>query len=55
MALRIQRERMSSTHIPDEASYHRTFGITAERLRKAAPGRDRHASGPDEPRRRDRQ
>jgi aspartate carbamoyltransferase catalytic subunit len=38
MALRIQRERMTGTHIPDEASYHRTFGITAERMKKAAPG-----------------
>lgn len=35
MALRIQRERMSGAQIPDEATYHRTFGITAERLRKA--------------------
>lgn len=38
MALRIQRERMSNAQIPDEATYHRTFGITAERLRKANPG-----------------
>jgi aspartate carbamoyltransferase catalytic subunit len=37
MALRIQRERISSAHIPDEATYHHTFGITAERLRKAKP------------------
>ena len=37
MALRIQRERMASAHIPDEASYHRTFGITTERLRRAKP------------------
>ena len=38
MTLRIQRERMSSASIPDEASYHRSFGITGERLRRAAPG-----------------
>lgn len=38
MALRIQRERMSSAQIPDEATYHRTFGITKERLKKARPG-----------------
>jgi aspartate carbamoyltransferase catalytic subunit len=38
MALRIQRERMSSAQIPDDATYHRTFGITSERLRKARPG-----------------
>ena len=37
MGLRIQRERMSSAQIPDEASYHRTFGITPERLRLAQP------------------
>jgi len=36
MALRIQRERMGSARIPDEAGYHRTFGITPERLRQAA-------------------
>jgi aspartate carbamoyltransferase catalytic subunit len=38
MALRIQRERMSGAQIPDEATYHRAFGITAERLRKARAG-----------------
>jgi aspartate carbamoyltransferase catalytic subunit len=38
MALRIQRERMGSAQIPDEASYHRTFGITEERLSKARSG-----------------
>jgi aspartate carbamoyltransferase catalytic subunit len=37
MALRIQRERMANAHIPDEASYHRSFGITSERLRRAKP------------------
>jgi len=35
MALRIQRERFTTARIPDEATYHRTFGITTERLRKA--------------------
>ncbi len=35
MGLRIQRERMSGAQIPDEATYHRTYGITEERLRKA--------------------
>lgn len=38
MALRIQRERMRGPQLPDEASYHRAFGITAERLQKARPG-----------------
>ena len=37
MALRIQRERFTSARIPDEATYHRTFGITTDRLRKAKP------------------
>jgi aspartate carbamoyltransferase catalytic subunit len=37
MALRIQRERFTSAKIPDEAAYHRTFGINAERMRKAHP------------------
>jgi aspartate carbamoyltransferase catalytic subunit len=37
MALRIQRERFTSAKIPDEASYHRTFGINAARMRKAHP------------------
>lgn len=35
MALRIQRERMNSAQIPDEATYHRTFGVTRERLKRA--------------------
>jgi aspartate carbamoyltransferase catalytic subunit len=38
MTLRIQRERMRGAHVPDEASYHRVFGITAERMKKARPG-----------------
>jgi aspartate carbamoyltransferase catalytic subunit len=38
MALRIQRERIRGAQMPDETSYHRTFGITAERMKKAAPG-----------------
>ena len=38
MALRIQRERMSGARIPDDAAYHRAFGITAERMKKARPG-----------------
>ena len=38
MALRIQRERMSSAQIPDDLAYHRAFGITAERMAKARSG-----------------
>lgn len=37
MALRIQRERMSAAHIPDDVAYCREFGITAERLQRAKP------------------
>ena len=37
MTLRIQRERMNRTHCPDEASYHRQFGITQTRMRRAKP------------------
>lgn len=35
MALRIQRERITRTQIPDELGYHHAFGITRERLRRA--------------------
>ena len=35
MALRIQRERMSAAHIPDDVSYCHEFGITPERLARA--------------------
>ena len=37
MALRIQRERMNSAHIPDDASYCREYGLTPERLKLAQP------------------
>jgi aspartate carbamoyltransferase catalytic subunit len=37
MALRIQRERMSAAHIPDDIAYCREFGITPERLALASP------------------
>jgi aspartate carbamoyltransferase catalytic subunit len=38
MALRIQRERISGAQIPDESTFHRTFGITAERMAKTRAG-----------------
>jgi aspartate carbamoyltransferase catalytic subunit len=38
MALRIQRERMRGAQMRDDASYHRAFGITAERMKKARNG-----------------
>ena len=37
MTLRIQRERMSVAHIPDDVAYCREFGITPERLKLAKP------------------
>jgi aspartate carbamoyltransferase catalytic subunit len=37
MALRIQKERMTSAQIPDDASYCREFGLTPERIRLAKP------------------
>ncbi len=37
MGLRIQTERMSAAHIPDNAAYCREFGITTERLKLAKP------------------
>jgi aspartate carbamoyltransferase catalytic subunit len=38
MALRIQRERIRGAQMPDESSYHRTFGINAARMKQAAAG-----------------
>ncbi|HYN69703.1 MAG TPA: aspartate carbamoyltransferase catalytic subunit [Candidatus Eisenbacteria bacterium] len=38
MALRIQRERMASGLLPSLREYAARFGITAERMRLAAPG-----------------
>ncbi len=37
MMLRIQRERMNDARIPDAATYHREWGLTRERLRRARP------------------
>jgi aspartate carbamoyltransferase catalytic subunit len=37
MMLRIQRERISSVSVPDDAEYHRRFGLTAARLARAKP------------------
>lgn len=37
MALRIQKERMDRAHIPDDGTYCREYGVTAERLAKAQP------------------
>lgn len=37
MMLRIQKERMDSSLIPDSAAYHNSFGLTHERLKLAKP------------------
>lgn len=37
MMLRIQKERMAETHVPDDAGYFRRYGLTPERLRLAKP------------------
>jgi len=37
MMLRIQKERMAAAAIPDEQSYFRDWGLTAERLKLAKP------------------
>jgi aspartate carbamoyltransferase catalytic subunit len=38
MMLRIQHERLAGISIPDSESYHRRWGLTPERLERAAPG-----------------
>ncbi len=38
MMLRIQKERMVESGALDHAAYFRSYGLTAERLRLAAPG-----------------
>jgi aspartate carbamoyltransferase catalytic subunit len=36
--LRLQKERMAATLLPDEAAYFEHYGLTTERLSRAAPG-----------------
>ncbi len=38
MMLRIQHERLAGMAVPDGESYHRRWGLTTERLKRAAPG-----------------
>jgi aspartate carbamoyltransferase catalytic subunit len=38
MMLRVQRERLVGLDVPDNETYHRSWGLTAERLALAAPG-----------------
>ena len=37
MLLRLQKERMQAAHIPDDAAYFETYGLTAARLALARP------------------
>jgi aspartate carbamoyltransferase catalytic subunit len=37
MMLRIQSERLCDTEVPDQASFHRDWGLTSERLKQAKP------------------
>jgi aspartate carbamoyltransferase catalytic subunit len=37
MTLRIQKERMAASDIPDAQTYFKRYGLTAERLRRAKP------------------
>ncbi|KGI78621.1 aspartate carbamoyltransferase catalytic subunit [Oleiagrimonas soli] len=36
--LRLQKERMAATLLPDESAYFERFGLNSERLKRAAPG-----------------
>ena len=54
MMLRLQRERMAGAFIPSTREYFRFFGLDEEKLALRQARRARHASRPDEPRRRDR-
>lgn len=38
MLLRLQKERMQAAHIPDDAAYFQSHGLTGERLSLARPG-----------------
>ena len=51
--LRIQMERAEGMPFPSLREYARLCGMNAARLARMKPDGDRHAPGPDEPRRRD--
>ena len=38
MMLRLQNERMNGGFIPSTREYHMRYGLTSERLKRAAPG-----------------
>ena len=54
MMLRLQRERMNGSYVPSVSEYFHYWGLDAEEARLRQAGRAGHASGADEPRRRDR-
>ena len=54
MMLRIQRERLDEDLDDAPGEYLARYGLTAERMARAAPGRGGHASRADQSRRRDR-
>ena len=54
MMLRLQRERMNGSFIPSVSEYFHYLGPRREEARLRQAGRAGHASGTDEPRRRDR-
>ena len=53
MMLRIQQERMQGAFFPSLREYYNVFGMTAGAREARQTRRHHHASGPDEPRRRD--
>ena len=54
MMLRIQQERMQGAFFPSLREYFNVFGMTTARVQPREARRHHHASGTDEPRRRDR-
>ena len=52
--LRLQNERMKGALLPSAGEYFKHYGLTDGQARARQARRDRHASGSDEPRRRDR-
>ena len=52
--LRLQSERMKGALLPSPGEFFKHYGLTAGEARAREARRDRHASGADEPRRRDR-
>jgi aspartate carbamoyltransferase catalytic subunit len=51
--LRLQSERMRGALLPSTGEYFKHYGLTSEKLALAKSDADRHASGADEPWRRE--